>query len=92
MSWNVLIGGVSIGQQPGYIRDIDIRHNTLLGSIDFGCVVGDPNSKNFIVRDNILIPDNFFAYASINCKFLTTPWICHRKPRRWARKAALTTT
>lgn len=69
VSWNVLIGGVSIGQQPGYIRDIDIRHNTLLGSIDFGCVVGDPNSKNFIVRDNILIPDNFFAYASINCKF-----------------------
>ncbi|WP_082615459.1 fibronectin type III domain-containing protein [Acidovorax sp. Root267] len=69
VSWNVLVGGVSIGQQPGYIRDIDIRHNTLLGSIEFGCVVGDPNSKNFIVRDNILVPDNFFAYASINCKF-----------------------
>lgn len=69
VSWNLLSGGISIGQQPGYIRDIDIRHNTILGGLDFGCVVGDPNSVNFIIRDNIFIADNYFTYASINCKF-----------------------
>ncbi len=68
VSWNILNGGVVVGAQPGYIRDIDIRHNTLTGSIVFGCVVGDVQSKNFIIRDNIITNDRY-AYESINCKF-----------------------
>ncbi|MDZ7938377.1 MAG: right-handed parallel beta-helix repeat-containing protein [Rhodoferax sp.] len=66
VSWNVLRGSIAVGSQPGYIRDIDIRHNTLFGSLDFGVVVGDANSRNFIVRDNIIVPGNYFAYASAN--------------------------
>ena len=69
VSWNVLVGSLPIGAQPGYIRNIDIRHNTIIGRLEFGCVVGEADSKNFIVRDNIFIPGNTFTYASINCKF-----------------------
>ena len=69
VSWNVLQGNVTVGAQPGYIRDIDIRHNTMFGGLEFGCVVGDPGSKHFIVRDNIFVPGNDFTYNSINCKF-----------------------
>lgn len=68
VSWNVMKGGVSVGQM-GWISDIDIRHNTILGGLDFGCVVGDPLSTNFIVRDNIFMLDDYFTYASVNCKF-----------------------
>lgn len=67
ISWNVLKGDIVVGSQPGYIRDVDVRHNTIFGSVTFGCVVGEPQSVNFIVKDNILIP-NSFAYQSINCR------------------------
>jgi hypothetical protein len=66
VSWNVLVGDLAVGQQPGYISDIDIRHNTLLGAIEFGGVLGEVNSKNFVVRDNIIIPNSSYAYASVN--------------------------
>jgi hypothetical protein len=57
--------GVVVGSQPGFIRDIYIHHNTIVGgSIAFGVVTSDiTQSYNFNIYNNIITNASSLIYA-----------------------------
>lgn len=56
---------IQIGSQPGFIKDIYIHHNTLVGgNISFGVVTDDiTKSNNWSISNNIIINDSAMLYS-----------------------------
>lgn len=57
---------LAAGWQPGYLRDVFIHHNTLLGSILFGRVLhSNPDSRNINLYHNIIGDGAGFPYLFV---------------------------
>lgn len=49
--------GIVVSLQPGYLRDVYIHHNTIIGgSLSFGYAVSEPGSTNINIYNNIIAP------------------------------------
>lgn len=46
--------GVVLGGQPGYLRDVFLHHNTIIGNIVFSLVVNNAKSVNYNIYSNII--------------------------------------
>jgi hypothetical protein len=75
--YNIFEDRLVVGWQPGYIRNVEIHHNTFYrAGITYRWVLGEPQSTNFITRDNLFselesaegIP---FAYMAASNKVLS---------------------
>jgi hypothetical protein len=66
VSRNIFVGrGLTVGWQPGYIKDIDINHNTFYGAgITYRWVLGEALSVNFITKDNLFANQTSFTYSA----------------------------
>ena len=57
--------GIVVGLQPGYIRDIFVHHNVIVGStIFFGAVTDRAESGNFNVSRNIITNGSGYIYST----------------------------
>ncbi len=56
---------IVIGVQPGYIRDVFVHHNTVVGGpIRLRWVLADPRSSNINIHHNIISNETGWGYAA----------------------------
>lgn len=66
VSYNLIHGcgsGIVLGGQPGYLRDVFVYRNTIVGGIHYSHVLNAPESTNFHVFGNIVGTGTTRAYS-----------------------------
>jgi hypothetical protein len=56
--------GITVGSQPGYIQNVFIHHNTIVGGdIDFGVITDSSACTNFNIYNNIIVNESTYLYG-----------------------------
>lgn len=65
VEYNIFDGkNLTVGLQPGYLRNVDIHHNTFhQANIAYGWVLADSRCYNFITRDNLFVNLTTYPYS-----------------------------